>query len=421
MKKILLLMIVLCIAIGLCSCSSTNAETPKSENTLTSETKSTIHDAESIVPAGTQPESGIYEDSVVVGNYEFKIPKGFSVNLVDNKSNAMLFESDNTDCTMLLVASDISKVSEKDLDKVFQACSETMALDNSDILEDNEVELNLAEKSIKVRSSIKQDEDLNLSICFDTAFTDSWYVYIIQMEMDSGSDKVNEYSKKLAHFTGFAKYLGESPRFDTIQLGSCSSTNIEAPKSENILTSETKSTIHDAESIVPAGTQPESGIYEDSVVVGNYKFKTPKGFSVNLVDNKSNAMLFESDDTDCTILLVASDISKISEKDLDKVFQACSETMALDNSDILEDNEVELNLAEKSIKVRSSIKQDEDLNLSICFDTAFTDSWYAYIIQMKMDSGSDKINEYSKKLVHFTGFAKYLGEPPRFDTIQQGN
>lgn len=154
-------------------------------------------------------------DIILLGNLEFTIPKSFSAGSVSDNSIVLL--SDDAFCEMGLFAADVSMLDDARLREYLSAQREAFLTENVVRLEESQLDSIVAGFDVVVNSYGEIDSKGNTAHVMDITLTDSWYSYTILFKCDTDAPNLSDFATIFAEFICYAKYLGETPRFDFVQ------------------------------------------------------------------------------------------------------------------------------------------------------------------------------------------------------------
>ena len=167
---------------------------------------------------------------------------------------------------------------------------------------------------------------------------------------------------------------------------------------------------------VPDPVSHQTGVFGDKLILGNLEFSIPDGFSVTIVND--NTFSLTSSDKECVFGLHATDISELSEPQAIEYLPMQHDAFMTEGIVRVNESDLEGIIAGFDLIIDFYGEMSEDLDITTCMDTSFTDSWYAYTIMFKCDPDADKASEYVTTFVEFISYSEYLGESPRFDYVQ---
>lgn len=165
-------------------------------------------------------------------------------------------------------------------------------------------------------------------------------------------------------------------------------------------------------------TAPEklsTGVYGDTIILGNLKFAIPEGLLTTVIDEQT--IYLSTKDKKFVIGLFALDVSAL-DVEKTKTFIPIQHKSFADEDDLADSDKLDGSVAGTDVKFDFYTDIDANHNVTINMATTFTDSWYAYTIIMIHDAKSDDINNYISTFVDFTFYAENIGEAPRFDFVQ---
>ena len=168
------------------------------------------------------------------------------------------------------------------------------------------------------------------------------------------------------------------------------------------------------ESHIASSTKKENGIYGNTVVIGYITFTIPDGFTATAVNDKT--FMLSSDDGTCSFSLFAADISGLDEIKTKLYLPQQSELFDDDKTLIGDIDTIDGFVAGYDV-VMDLYSVMDGVKLVTAMDGTFTDSWYAYTVMLRSNSG-DNLSDNIHKFAEFTAFAEHDGPDARFDFVQ---
>lgn len=188
------------------------------------------------------------------------------------------------------------------------------------------------------------------------------------------------------------------------------------PVDANPTTMSTSSPTAETDVAYPTTSAPkkDNGIYGNTVVLGNITFTIPDGFIATAVNDKS--FMLSSDDGKCAFGLFAADISELDEDKAKLYLPQQDEIFVTEGSVIGDIDTIDGFVAGYDVVMDFYGVWDGNKIITV-MDGTFTDSWYAYTVMFRAESG-DGLSDYITKFAEFTGFAIHDGTESRFDFVQ---
>ena len=222
MKRWLAIILAAAIALSMAACTAEQPPetTPPTTTAATTEAPTeatTAATTEATTEPTTAPEklsTGVYGDTIILGNLKFAIPEGFLTTVIDERT--ITLTSKDGKYTIGLFAADISALDEEKA-KIYIPLQHGSFVDENDLAEANEVDGYVAGMEVKYDLYVDINTDLQFSTNMATTFTDSWYAYTILVISTADSDLIKDYTTTFAEFTAYAENIGEAPRFDFVQ------------------------------------------------------------------------------------------------------------------------------------------------------------------------------------------------------------
>ena len=186
-KRIITLLLLICMAIAVSACGSEKNYGNTSEDVTGS--------------------------TFTVGNYVMTIPDGFSA----RKTNDLYFlTSEQGNCTISIFAADVSPLDEDHVRRYISSQADAFVDENATRYNEKIQEVNFGGTTV-IMELYAEESDGYATINTDGSFTDSWYGYTVSIQCSSGSDSLSEDFEAFGKFCASAKYTGKDPRFSFVQ------------------------------------------------------------------------------------------------------------------------------------------------------------------------------------------------------------
>lgn len=193
MKRIIILLIAVWIAISILGCDASPDNNSSQEYNYTSEN---------------------ITGSFTVGNFVMTIPEGYSSK---KSSDLYMLFSENSDCIISIFAVDLSILDETHVRQYVSTQSKVYEDPEATIYNAKVQEIVFGDLPVYVSLYAEEAEDGRATIQANASFTDSWYGYTVSIECSADSDRISEDFYSFAEFCGYAEYIGNERRFDFIQ------------------------------------------------------------------------------------------------------------------------------------------------------------------------------------------------------------
>ena len=224
MRKIIASFLLLSLCLILFGCSGNNNEQPPDTEEIPLQTSSTTkptipHTTEpETEPPQTYPKTGVYGDTIVLGNITFAIPDDFIVTVVDKNSFVLSPSDGNGNCAIAIAAFDVSLLEESSMETYLDTVNKAMVDFGDDIVVPSEDDIITEIGGIEVHlRACGTSDGSNMIFHADGTFTDSWYAYTIVYKSNMESEKHSEYNNIFVAFTLSSTHNGREPRFDFVQ------------------------------------------------------------------------------------------------------------------------------------------------------------------------------------------------------------
>lgn len=193
MKRIIILLFAVWIAISICGCKASSNNHNSQDYNYTSEN---------------------ITGSFTVGNFVMTVPDGYSAEKI---TDLYFLSSDNSDCSISIFAVDLSSLDEVHVRQYVSSQSEVFENTEATVYNMKVQELAFGDLSVHVALYAEETVDGHATIRANGSFTDSWYGYTLEIQCSADSDRISEDFYSFAEFCGYAEYIGEDRRFDFIQ------------------------------------------------------------------------------------------------------------------------------------------------------------------------------------------------------------
>ncbi len=202
MKRLLCVLLITLLILSLSSCGNTSVTIDIENNNHTN------------APQETQPKTGIYNNTIILGNIKFEIPEGFTASLIEE--NTIALSDGNGECSIGLFAADISMLDEEKTKQYIPLMYDSFKTDGAERIEESTMDGYAAGRYVDYQFYGEINGDNN-TINLDTAFTDSWYAYMLILKCDAESDDLSDNMQTFIQMAGYSEYTGKEPRFDFVQ------------------------------------------------------------------------------------------------------------------------------------------------------------------------------------------------------------
>lgn len=209
--SLVIALLVLYITLTFAGCGTQNGN----EITAPLNTAPTVTTSPIETTRPSKQETGIYGDTIILGNIQFTIPDGFTASKINERT--FLLSSEDNECFFGLFAIDISDKSESTLKTYLPQQQKSFRDTEGTIIDEDKIDGFISGFDVMLNFYSEINLDLEITAKMDTTFTDSWYAYTVLFQCDGASEKLSDYVTTFAHFTGYSKYIGEEPRFNFVQ------------------------------------------------------------------------------------------------------------------------------------------------------------------------------------------------------------
>lgn len=224
MRKIIASFLLLSLCLILFGCSGNNNEQPPATEEIplqtSSPTKPTIPPTTEpeTEPPQTYPKTGVYGDTIVLGNITFAIPDDFIVTVVDKNSFVLSPSDGNGNCAIAIAAYDVSVLDESSTKTYLEAVNKSLVDFGDDIVvpSDEDIITEIGGMEVSLRACGTSDGN-NMIFHADATFTDSWYAYTIVYKSNMKYEKHSDYNNVFVAFTLSSLHNGKEPRFEFVQ------------------------------------------------------------------------------------------------------------------------------------------------------------------------------------------------------------
>lgn len=225
MKKLTALILAVAMILCLTACgnneespATTISETSTDETTATQTTETTVNEttyAETTTDIELSRKNGVYGNTLVLGNIEFTIPDGFLVTVIN--TNSYLLSSEDYACSFAVCANSIMELDEEKTKTYLPMQHKVYMTENATRFSEDTLDGFIAGYSVTFDFYGEITTELDVSTNIDATFTDSWYAYTVLFRCDTNSENLADYVSTFVTFTGYSKYIGNSPRFEFVQ------------------------------------------------------------------------------------------------------------------------------------------------------------------------------------------------------------